>query len=484
MVHYNPNLVAYFALLIWPAVALYLYSRLSVAQATVWTILGAYLLLPVGTEIKFDMVPVFDKHSISSLAALIGCVLFASRFPKFFYGFGVAEALIFFAIAGPFVTSALNGDPVQWGSRIIPGVGQYDGLSAAVAQLIRLLPFFLGRQFLRSAEDNSLILRALAIAGIAYSIPMLFEIRMSPQLHIWIYGYFPHTDFSQQYRDGSFRPVVFIGHGLLLAFFAMTTTVAAAALWRTKTRINRFSPGTIVAYLSFVLVLCKTMSAIVYAAVLVPLVRWAQPRLQLRVANILVILALSYPMLRVADLIPTTSILQAASVVSSARTASLETRFKQEQKLLRRAWHRPWFGWGRYSRNRVFSPDGGQDVTITDGYWINIIGTFGLVGFIAEFGLLAFTVFRASTALRFTRTMQEQIHFAALALIVAVNIFDLLPNSSLTPWTWLLAGALLGRAEVLSAVARQRLPLSTLQLSPLEVKQAANSSTEPTVHIT
>jgi hypothetical protein len=44
---------------------------------------------------------------------------------------------------------------------------------------------------------------------------------------------------------------------------------------------------------------------------------------------------------------------------------------------------------------------------------------------------------------------------AALAIIVSVNIIDLLPNSGLIPWTWLLAGALLGRVEALRATASQ-----------------------------
>ena len=39
----------------------------------------------------------------------------------------------------------------------------------------------------------------------------------------------------------------------------------------------------------------------------------------------------------------------------------------------------------------------------------------------------------------------------SLALLVGVNMIDLLPNASLTPWTWLLAGALLGRSEELRA---------------------------------
>jgi hypothetical protein len=42
---------------------------------------------------------------------------------------------------------------------------------------------------------------------------------------------------------------------------------------------------------------------------------------------------------------------------------------------------------------------------------------------------------------------------AALALILAVNLIDLLPNSGLTPITWLLAGALAGRLEWSPAAA-------------------------------
>ena len=76
----TPNLFAMVALLTWPVVAIVLYHTRPVGQATLWTILGAYLLLPVGASIKFEMVPQFDKSSIPSIAALVGCTLVAGRF--------------------------------------------------------------------------------------------------------------------------------------------------------------------------------------------------------------------------------------------------------------------------------------------------------------------------------------------------------------------------------------------------------------------
>jgi hypothetical protein len=476
MTHFDPNWFAYIALLIWPIVALYLYSRRPISQATLWTILGAFLLLPVGTVIKFEHIPGFDKQSIPNLAALICCSLFAGRLPKLFRGFGLAEVLILVLLIGPLITSLLNTDPIQIGDTFLPGVGPYDALSAAVAEFIFILPFFLGRQFLQRPEDNADILRMMTIAGLAYSLPMLFEVRMSPQLHTWIYGYFP-SSFVQQMREGGFRPAVFLGHGLAVAFFAMTTTVAAAALWRTGTRIGRLTPGGITGYLSFVLVLCKTGSALVYAAILVPLVRWASPRLQLRFASVLVVLALCYPMLRAANLVPTTSIIETVSAINLNRAASLQTRFDQEQQLLDRAWERPWFGWGRFGRNRVYNGYMGRDSSITDGRWISTMGTFGLVGFVAEFGLIAFAVLRAAAALKFTATVWEAWYLAALALIVAINNFDLIPNSSISPWTWLLAGALLGRAEALYAAERQWISRDNLTLPPMDLRPRPTSST-------
>jgi hypothetical protein len=467
----NPNLIAYFALLIWPAVTIYLYSLFPVGQATLWAILGGYLLLPVGTQIKFPMVPALDKNSIPSIAALIGCAFYAGGMPKFFRGFRFVELLILTIPVGCFATSMLNNDPIQIGEIFLPGVGAYDAGSATIAEFIFILPFFLGRQFLRDSEHNADILRTLVIAGLVYSLPMLLEIRLSPQLHTWIYGYFPHA-FSQQVRYGGFRPVVFLGHGLLVAFFAMTAMVAAAACWRTRTRIWRLVPSGITAYLGVVVLLCKTGSALLYGAVLVPLVRLASARWQLRVACLLAMVALTYPILRVTNVFPTALLLEASAAVNTDREESLKTRFDNEDQLLNHAWQRVWFGWGRFGRNRVFDVESGRDVSITDGYWIITLGTFGLVGFIARFGLLGIAVFRAAGALKYAQTAREKEYLAALALIVSINIVDLLPNSTISPWTWLLVGALLGRAEALRAAGRQKIPARNVRLASMRLQRS------------
>lgn len=398
----NQGWVATIALLLWPVVAIWLYQTRPVGKATLWTILGALLLLPVGAFIKLAPgIPQLDKVSIPNLAALLGCFFFVRRPIRFWNGFGLTEILLLTLLIGPFITSQLNGDEVLSGGRLLPSVGNYDALSAVVAEFIFLIPFFLGRQVLKNAADNADIFRVLVLAGLAYSLPMLFEIRMSPQLHHWVYGYEP-SSFLQQIRDGGFRPVVFLGHGLSVAFFTMTTFVAATALWRLKAYVVRLPAVGVTAYLGMMLILCKSFGALTYGLIFSPLVRWASPKLQVRIALVLVSLALVYPLLRSADLVPATAIVDAVGSVSAERAGSLQTQFDQEQQLLDRALQRPLFGWGRFGRARIYGSYYGNDVSLTDGRWIVTLGQSGLLGFAAEFGLLAFCVFRAASALKFT----------------------------------------------------------------------------------
>jgi O-antigen ligase len=170
---------------------------------------------------------------------------------------------------------------------------------------------------------------------------------------------------------------------------------------------------------------------------------------QLRLAVLLVSIGLLYPALRITDSFPTSFFIETATLLNKERADSLNVRFSQEQQLLERASQRFMFGWGRYGRNRVYEEDTGKDLSLTDGAWIQILGQFGIVGFVAQFGLLALPVLRAMSALRFAGSLRDRVFLAALALIVALNLIEQIPNSSMSSWNWLLAGALLGRAEYL-----------------------------------
>ncbi len=440
------NWFAYVALLAWPLVAIHLYRTRPAPQATAWTILGALLLLPSELAIKIPMIPALDKASVSALSAVAGYFLFVPRLRRFAPRFGLAEILAATYIGGPVVTSLLNNDAIVIGDRMLPGVGWYDGISALLSQTILFLPFFVGRRFLHKADDIETILRVLVLAALLYSLPMLFEVRFSPQLSNWIYGYFPST-FAGESRFEGFRPVVFMNNGLTVAFFMSTSVLAAVVLWRVNSRFNKLPAGGVLAYLGAVLILCKSFGSLVYGIVFGFLVRWTKPITQVRVAVLLVGIAIFYPLLRMADYFPTDQLVSVSATFNSERANSLKFRFDQEQLLLARASERFFFGWGRYGRNRVYDDESGRDNSTTDGLWILTLGSFGFVGFLAQFGLLTLPVFRVGAAIKRVKSERERIILAGFTVIVALTAIEQLPNASITPWSWLMAGALLGRVE-------------------------------------
>jgi hypothetical protein len=463
------------ALLLWPITAAVLFSSLPLGKAILWTILGAQLLLPVHETIKFQMIPEFDKDSIANLCILVGSLIVSRRALRILGGSGLISILIVVYLLGPFLTSEQNSDPVVAGELVLPGVGLYDAFSAAEHAFILLIPFFVARQFLWREADCKNIFLILVSAEVFYTIPLLFEIRFSPQLHYWVYGYYP-TEFQQVVREGgAFRPMVFMGHGLSAASFLMSATIASTALWQARIRLFGQPAGRITAYLGLVLIVCRSLGATVYCAVLAPLVRFVRPEIQMRIAVLLVSIALIYPALRAFDLFPTGLLVNAAGSVSSDRATSLKARFDNEDKLLAKALQRPVAGWGRFGRSRVYDSEG-RDTSVTDGYWVIALGEFGFIGFVAEFGLLAMTVFRASSALKFCESKTDRVFLSALSLIAAINILDLLPNSLLVPGTWIICGALLGRAEWLVS-RRSTINRSGRRIAAVSQARPSNSVT-------
>jgi len=450
------NWFATFSLFAWPVFALWLFASRPLNRAIVITILGAYLLLPAGTSYKLAPgIPELDKVAVSSIAALIGCLFIANVRLRIWRQFGIAETLYILFVFEPLITASLNGDLiVGGGGRILLPIGWYDGLSTVEGQCLILVPFLIGRSFLRTEADLIETFKIFIVAGLIYTIPALIEMRMSPQFHYWFYGYMP-SEFYQEVREGGWRPMVFTGHGLLLSFFFAISASSAAAFWKLRIKATRFGASGVTFYLSTILLLCRSAGSSMYGILLIPLIRFAPIKLQLQVAVVLSGLALMYPLMRSADLVPTQTILEAADTyISADRAGSLNTRFEQEKALLDKASERFWFGWGRYGRNRVYA-DWGGDISITDGRWIITMGQFGLLGFLAEFGLLGVPVFAAAAALKFVKSKQDGVLLAALALMITVNLIDLLPNSSINSWTWLLAGALLGRSEALREASRR-----------------------------
>jgi len=206
------------------------------------------------------------------------------------------------------------------------------------------------------------------------------------------------------------------------------------------------SARNVVMFLGVMLILCKSVGSVIYAAIILSAIYFAKPTRQVKVACFLVMLAVSYPILRMAELVPIYEMVEVAESISEDRAQSLNFRFRNEEMLLSKAMQHTFFGWGSWGRNRVYDHRG-KDLSVTDGRWVITLGIFGLFGYIAEFGLLALPVFRCARVIRKIDSRRGRIVLSALMLLLAINMIDLLPNSTITPFSWLLAGTLLGYSE-------------------------------------
>jgi len=437
----------------WPLVTFALYVRLPIVRATLWSILGAYLLLPPAIEVDLPLIPPLDKSSISNLSAFFSCWFIAGKPVRLLPNILWARLILLAFVSSPFITALLNPEPIIAGQRFIKGMEYYDAFSSVIRQIILMLPFAMGFALFRSEQDLESIFRVLALSGILYSVPMLLEVRLSPQLNQWIYGYFP-SQFLQSMRGEGFRPVVFIGHGLGVAYFAMTALISAAALQKLRLSVLGISSTMTVMFLIVVLFLCKSLGSVVYAIVILFLMYSTKPINQVKIAQFLVLLTILYPLLWTADLVPLQNMVDMAEVVSEERATSLNFRFENEERLLNKAMQHPFFGWGSWGRNRVYDLVTGKDLSVTDGRWIITLGSFGLMGFLAEFGLLALPVFLCARNIKRTTNRRELVMVATLAMLLTINMIDLLPNSTLTPFSWLLAGSLLGYSRRLKTVRK------------------------------
>lgn len=431
-----PNKFAYLMIIIWPIISIIIFARRPPIEALTWCLVGGYLLLPMKTEINFPGVPAYDKTSAANLSALVGALIYARgpviRPPREWW----LILLMLIYIFSPMATVWGNRDPLIIGSTALPALKPYDALSAAAYKGIDLIPFLLGYNLLKGPKAHRQVLWVLTISALAYSILMLIEVRLSPQLHTWIYGFFPHS-FGQQIRDGGFRPVVFLGHGLVVAIFTAMAVVAGAYLAKTRSRVLGVPALPLVIYLFAVLVLCRSFGALALALFAIPLMVALKGKNLSLVCAIIAIAVLGFPALRGADVVPVQWVADKVAGYSVERSESFQTRIDNENALLTKARQRPLFGWGGYGRNRVFDEFTGEDTSITDGTWIIIVGTYGWVGYLATFGLLCLPMIAT-----WVRRGQLEPATAALSLVLAINLLDLLPNSSLSPLTWLIAGSL------------------------------------------
>ena len=487
-----PNSFAYLMLFVWPLVALVLFRTLPLSKALIWTILGGYLFLPSATGIKIPMIPTIDKISVPTVSAAFFCLIYEWREtllsrrgaervrPPKPRGRVLIVGLLVVLFVTPILSVLNNAEPIIVGVRFIAGLRIYDAFSMISSTLVAVLPFLLGWRYLSGPEAHRHLITAFAVAGLIYSLPVLFEVRMSPQLHTWIYGFFPH-DFIQHIREGGFRPVVFLSHGLLVGVLMCIAILASLTLWREALREGRAGRRWLLAaaWLMGVLLLSKNLGATAITVFVGTIVLLGGRRLQAIVAAFVAVVVLLYPMLRGAGVVPVDAVYEFAQSISDERARSLKFRLDNEDALLAHANEKPLSGWGSWGRNQLFDPETGRMVSVTDGMWVILIGIYGWLGYVAHFGLLTLPLlFYAYRRKQFSASLITP----GLGLILSAILIDLLPNAGLVPYVWLVAGALTGfglreSAESVQAeMERAGPPLSRAHRGRRQVARSAGAA--------
>jgi hypothetical protein len=424
--------IASVALVAWPAVVLATYAMRratpSLARTTAWMMVLPVMFLPSNIDLKTPGIPALDKHRIAFLSIAVALQLFhRPELAAAVKGRWFPRGVLLLLVAGVIQTVRTNSDLLRFGPTVLPGLATYDIISICGALVLDLyLPFVVGQQVFRDERDLGELFEVLGLAALLYTPFILFELRFSPQLHNWVYGYYP-SDFIQSMRGGGYRPMVFMNHGLSLSMFLFSAICGSMALHRARLTVVPVTARQRVWGLTALLLVCKSMGAFIYAGVALLTRAVLSSKALSRLLVVLALLVVLYPVTRATDLFPARDLVLFFTRVSQDRADSLAFRFQNEDDLLARAMLRPVYGWGTYGRNRIFAP-WGQDISVTDGYWIIVLGGFGFVGFAGFFSLMLGPVLRF-VRYRAQMTSSAQVLVGALAFVVVVFAVDLLPNA-------------------------------------------------------
>lgn len=427
-------LLVYVALYGWIPAVFWIFQRFSPQQAISIAFVVAWLFLPV-ESLPISGLPDITKSSVTCYGIFLATLVFyRERIKKYRFSWLDLPILVWCGV--PLVSSLTNG------------LGIYDGLSATLAQTVFWgLPYFLGRLYLNNLSGLRQIALAIFFGGLAYVPLCLFEIRMSPQLHSIVYGFFPHS-FLQTYRLGGWRPNVFMQHGLAVGLWMMAATLTGIWLWRSGslTKVGQISMAVLVPILTGTFILVKSTGA--YGLLVVGMVIFLTGRWWRKAIVVYLLCGAIAFHIGANAIIPRPAYLDWVANtleevgVPPERIDSLNFRFENEELLAEKARYRLLFGWGGWGRSRIYDEDG-NDISTTDSTWIIAYGQHGIVGlasWVLSLCLPAVVLFSRRNS---TRLWRDKAYAPAslLATIVVLYLFDSLLNAMVNPVFILANGA-------------------------------------------
>ena len=458
---------ALIALFGWPIAVLVMYAMMPSRQAAIVAVIGAWLVLPPYV-IPISSFPDFSKNTAATIGMLLGTLFFAPERLLAFRPRWFDLPMVGWCLSG--VAASLHND-----------LGLYDGLSDGLNQALYWgLPYFFGRMYFGDSEGLRGFTVAMVIGGLAYVLPCIWEMRMSPHLLADVYGFAGWEGT----RLGGFRPRIFFKTGLECGLWMTAVSLTAWWLWRTKvlTSLGGVPFGAVILpILMFTTVLCRSTGALVLLSGGIFILTMS-PRFRTRL--FLLALALVPP---VYVFVRTRDLWSGQELVGLVRTyfdpqraQSLEYRLQCEELLLARALQEPVYGWGGWDRARVYFDENYRDVAHAvpvDGLWIGTLASKGFVGLCLLYVSMELPVVVFLCALRPSLWRHRLVAPAALAAtLIGLYMIDCLLNGFVNIIYVTLAGGLISFKPPRLDKASRRMPPRAPQLNPLVVHAATRRS--------
>jgi hypothetical protein len=364
------TIAAYVALFGWVPAILVFFVLMPIRRAATVAVIGAWLLLPP-YAIPISNFPDYSRNTAATIGMILGTLFFGFDRILAFRPRWFDLPMLGWCFWG--IASSLHND-----------LGVYDGLSDALNQALYWgMPYLLGRLYFSNHDGVRDFTVAMTIGGLAYVLPCIWEMRMSPHLLQDIYG----IAHWQGTKFGGFRPHVFFRTGLECGMWMTAASLTAWWLWRCAvlTRLGQFSFGKVVLpILLITTILCRATGALVLLAGGMVML-WASTRFKTRLLLMaLVLFGPLYVCVRVQNLWSGAQLVQVArAVFGDERAQSLQDRFHYEDLLITKAVQQPVYGWGGWNRSAVYFDENYRDFdhqVPVDGLWIATFGSKGLVG--------------------------------------------------------------------------------------------------------
>jgi len=398
-------------------------------KAVIYDFLVAWLFLPM-SDLPLHGFTDLNKMSAACFGTLVGALMFDNT-TVFSFRFKRWDIPMLIWCLCPFASSLSNDK------------GIYDAFAAIAYQTTRWgLPYFIGRIYFNDLKGLRELAIAIVAGGLVYLPLTWFEIRMSPQLHLIVYGYHQH-DFSQTERYGGYRPMVFMQHGLAVAMWMCTASLTAFWLWRCKA-VDKVL-GIPIGWACLLLMVTSLWLRSVGAEMLMilglgVLVLTGMTRSRVWIL-ILTLIPPVWITLRATNIYDGASLVQFAKTYDPRSAESLATRFHSERVLVGRAMRQPLLGWTPWDflNSELAAAENG----IPDQMWVIAVGEFGLVGLISLTVALLMPIWLVTQRIpvRYWKHPGAA-PVAALAMMLTLHMCDNLFNAMVNPIFIICAGGL------------------------------------------